>query len=72
MAEKWKCLTSDERNIYESRVLEANETPLEVMSMKEGKEIMLRIAKCHPSDVSHFVVTLYSVISNICANFSGK
>ena len=36
MAEKWKCLTAEERKVYESRVQEANDAPLEVLSNNDA------------------------------------
>ena len=59
MATQWRRLTSEEKKIYESKAKEANEAPLEVMSTKERKEIMMRIARRHQSDVSHIIGTVY-------------
>ena len=39
-----------EKEMYEKKVQEADNTPLDVLSLKE-KDIMLRIAKRHQADV---------------------
>lgn len=53
MANKWRGLTSEEKKAYQSKVKDVNEAPLETLSTKERKEIMMRIARRHQSDVSH-------------------
>lgn len=64
MAEKWRCLSAEEKKVYESRVQEADEAPMEVLSVKERKDIMMRIARRHQTDVSYSIIQYY--ISYIC------
>jgi len=51
MAVKWRSLSVKEKEMYEKKVQEADNIPLDVLSLKEKTDIMLRIAKRHQADV---------------------
>ena len=52
MAEKWRNLSAQEKEVYKSKVQEVNEVPLQALSAKERRNIMIRIARRHQEDVS--------------------
>ena len=52
MAQKWRSLTHQQRESYEKRESEAHEAPLEVFSLLERNNIMLRMTKRQQADVS--------------------
>ena len=52
MAKKWRNLSAQEKEVYESKVREVNEVPLQALSAKEKRNIMIRIARRHQEDVS--------------------
>ena len=52
MAKKWKSLTMEEKEVYERKVQEVNEVPSQVLSTKEKRDILMRIARRHQADVS--------------------
>ena len=53
MAEKWRSLSEEEREKYDNQAQKANECPLETLSPKEKKDIMMRIARRHQTDVCY-------------------
>ena len=56
MAEKWRSLPAQEKEVYSKRVQEVSECPMEALSFKEKKDIMMRIAKRHQADVGSICV----------------
>ena len=50
MAEKWRSLSKEEREKYDNQAQKANECPLETLS---PKDIMMRIARHHQTDVCY-------------------
>ena len=58
MAEKWRSLSAEEKEVYFSRVREVNECPLEALNFKEKKDIMMWIAKRHQADVGSIIIIM--------------
>ena len=67
MAERWRSLSVEEKEVYERRVQAVKETPMGVLSAKEKKVIMMRIARRHQADVSS---TCVCVLTTTCVLIS--
>ena len=52
MAQKWRSMTESEKEVYRKQADDIKDNPLETMSPKDKRDLVLKIAKRHQADVS--------------------
>ena len=57
MGEKWRSLPTEKKEDYKRKAQEIKDCPLETLTQKEKRDVIMRMARRHQSDVCNINTT---------------